>query len=189
MSAAAVPMPYRFTRAEYYRMGEVGLFNDKRVELLDGEIIAMAPQNPPHAGTTNRIAHILLRLLGTAVTIRIQSSIVLDDWSEPEPDITICRLDLDDYRREHPKANDVLLVIEVADTSLAYDRGRKVAAYANSSIAEYWIVNLTDGCVEVLSDPDPTARRYRQERRAFVGDTLPLPGETALAVADILPRP
>jgi Uma2 family endonuclease len=185
MSLAAVPTPHRFTRAEYYRMGEAGLFTDERVELLDGEIITMPPQNPPHAGYTNRLLSLLIRLLGTMFSVRVQTPIVLDDWSEPEPDIAICRFDPDDYRREHPKASDVLLVIEVAGTSLPYDRGRKVAAYAGSIIPEYWIVNLVDRRIEAFSDPDPVQQRYRTERYAVPGDTLALPNGATLPVADV----
>ncbi|MGH8007340.1 MAG: Uma2 family endonuclease, partial [Candidatus Binatia bacterium] len=133
---ATAPVARLFTREEFYRMGEAGLFTDERVELLDGEIIAMAPQNPPHAGTTSRLTSTLIRLLGTTFSIRAQLPIVLNDWSEPEPDIAICRLDPGDYRHAHPTASDVLLVIEVSDTSLFYDRSRKVAAYAGSGIPE-----------------------------------------------------
>jgi Uma2 family endonuclease len=182
----AVPTPHRFTRDEYYRMGEAGLFAEERVELLDGEIITMPPQNPPHAGTTSGLATAVIRLLGANFTVRIQAPIVLNDWSEPEPDIVVCRLDPDNYRHAHPKANDVLLVIEVAETTLAYDQGRKATAYAGSGLPEYWIVNLVDRRIEVLSDPDPIAQRYRKERYAVVGDALLLPGGVSLAVADIL---
>lgn len=182
----SAPTPYRFNREEYYRLWESGFFANKRVELLDGEIITMAPQNPPHAGTTSRLTALLFRLLGSSVTIRAQLPIILNDYSEPEPDVALCRLDPDDYRHEHPKASDVLLLIEVADTSLAYDRGRKVAAYAGSGVPEYWIVNLSDGRIEVFSDPDPVAQRYRQERLVFRGDTLTLPGGASLAAAEIL---
>src|SRR5262245_22966351 len=157
--AATVPVPHRFTREEYYRMGEAGLFADERVELLDGEIITMPPQNPPHAGVTSRIAQALIRLLGTLFSVRIQLPIVLDDWSEPEPDIAVCQLDPDDYEREHPRADQVWLVIEVAEASLSYDRSQKVAAYSRSSIPEYWIVNLLNRRIEVFSDPDPVAQR------------------------------
>jgi Uma2 family endonuclease len=182
----SAPAPYRFAREEYYRMWEAGLFSEKRVELLDGEIITMAPQNPPRAGRTNRIVRVLFPLLGSAFSVRAQAPIVLNNWSEPEPDIAICRFDADDYQYEHPKAGDVLLVIEVADTSLAYDRGRKVVAYAGGGIPEYWITNLTDRRIEVFSDPDPVAQRYRQERFVFHGNTLTLPGGASLAAADIL---
>src|SRR5215471_6800979 len=123
--AAATPTPYRFTRDEYYRMGDAGLFVDKRVELLDGEIITMPPQNPPHAGVLTRVSSTVMRLLGTTFTIRIQLPIVLDDWSEPEPDVAVCQFDLDDYERGHPHADQVLLVIEIAEASLSYDRTYK----------------------------------------------------------------
>jgi Uma2 family endonuclease len=186
--AATAPVPYRFTREEYYRMGEAGLFLDKRVELLDGEIITMPPQNPPHAGGLTRIPSVLMRLLGTAVAIRIQLPIVLDDWSEPEPDIAICQPDPDDYMFAHPRADQVLLLIEVADSSLPYDRGRKIPAYARSGIPECWIINLVDRKIEMFSDPDPAAQRYRTERSAVAGDTLSLPGGVLLAAAEILPR-
>lgn len=169
-------------------MGEAGLFTDERVELLDGETITMASQNSPHAAIVNRMAYILMRLLGQTVSLRIQTPIILDDWSEPEPDIAVCRPDPDDYEREHPKADQVLLVIEVADASLSYDRSRKVETYAGSGIPEYWVVNLVDRRLEGRSDPDPAARRYRQEQYAAAGDTLPLPGGVLLAAADILPR-
>src|SRR5581483_6075006 len=180
----AVPTPHRFTRDEYYRMGEAGLFAEERVELLDGEVITMPPQNPLHAGSTSRFATRLIRVLGTLFSVRMQLPIVLNDWSEPEPDVAICRFDPDDYRHEHPKASDVLLVVEVAATTLAYDRGRKVAAYASSGIPEYWIVNLVDRRIEVFRNPDATMQRYREERFVVPGDTLLLPGGVSVAVSD-----
>jgi len=186
--AATAPVPYRFTREEYYRMGEAGLFLGKRVELLDGEIITMPPQNPPHASGLTRVPSVLMRVLGTAVTLRVQLPIVLDDWSEPEPDIAICQPDPDDYMSAHPRADQVLLLIEVADSSLPYDRGRKIPAYARSGIPECWILNLVDRKIELFSDPDPVAQRYRSERQAILGDTLMLPGGITLPAAAILPR-
>jgi hypothetical protein len=99
MSARAAPVPHRFTRKEYYRMGEAGLFASERVELLGGEILTMPPQNPPHAGVLGLLPAILIRLLGAAFSVRVQLPVVLDDWSEPEPDIAIGRLDPDHYMR------------------------------------------------------------------------------------------
>ena len=185
---AAVPTPYRFTRDEYYRMGDAGLFVDQRVELLDGEIITMPPPNPPHAGVLTLVPSVLMRVLGASVAIRIQLPIVLDDWSEPEPDIAVCQLDPDSYMFAHPKADQVILLIEVAESSLLYDRGQKTVAYARSGIPEYWILNLVDRKVEMFSDPDPISQCYRMERSAGVGDMLLLPGGVALAATDILPR-
>jgi Uma2 family endonuclease len=186
--AAPVPVPHRFTREEYDRMGDAGLFIDERVELLDGEILTMSPQSPPHGGVTSRIAYTLMRLLGSTASVRIQLPIVLNDWSEPGPDVAICAPDPDDYEREHPRADQVLLVIEVADASLSYNHNRKVTAYARSGIAEYWIVNLVDRRIEVMSDPDSVAPRYRNECHAMAGDSLTLPGGVVLAASDILPR-
>ncbi len=180
------PTPYRFTRDEYYRLEEMGLFVDKRVELLDGEIISVPRPSPPHASCVTRIFTFMVRELKLAFSARTRAPIVLNEWSEPEPDVALCRFDADDYRHEHPKASEVHLVIEVADSSLAYARQRKTVAYAASGIPEYWIINLVDNRIEVFSDPDPVAQRYRQERSVFRGDTLTLPGGASLAAADIL---
>ncbi len=186
-SAHAFPFPHRFTRREYHRIAEMQLFLDERVELLDGVIVSMSAQRSAHASTVQRLVRLLLRMVGPEASVRAQAPIILDDWSEPEPDVAVCNLDPDDYAREHPRANQVQLVIEVADTSLAYDRTQKAAAYAASRITAYWIVNLVDRRVEVLADPDPVASRYRSEVVAAEGDTVVLPNGKALAVADILP--
>lgn len=187
-TTATGPTAHRFTREEYYRMGEAGLFTHERVELLDGEIITMSPHNPPHAGITSRLASVLIRLLGANFSVRVQAPIVLNDLSEPEPDIAVCELAPDDYEREHPWANQVLLVIEVADSSLFYDRNRKVVAYASSGIGEYWIINLVDRRIAVLNKPDSKGQRYQSEFYAEAGDSLSLPGGQLIAAADILPR-
>lgn len=168
-------------------MAEAGLFRDERVELLDGDIITMSPQLTPHAFTVNQLMYALITKLGAAAVVRVQAPIVLNNWSEPEPDIAVCVPVSDRYKQAHPRADQVLLVIEVAESSLAYDRTSKVQAYATSSIPEYWIVNLIDRRVEVLTDPDPAAQSYRQQRQAFTGDVLPLPGGSTLAVGVILP--
>jgi Uma2 family endonuclease len=119
--------------------------------------------------------------------VRVQDPIILNDWSEPEPDLAVCQPDPDYYKHAHPKPDQILLVIEVADSSLAYDRTRKAQAYAGSGIPEYWIVNLPDGQIEILTDPIPGTAQYRQRRLAFGGDTVSLPGGGSLAVSDLLP--
>lgn len=186
-STLTTPAPHRFTREEYHRMGKAGLFREERVELLDGEIITMSPKNSPHAATVHRLWSALSRILGPAAHVRAQDPIILNDWSEPEPDIAVCQPDPYDYAREHPHASQVLLVIEVADTSLSYDRTRKVPAYAGSGIPVCWLVTLRDRRVEVLTDPDPAARRYRAKQITSAGEVLPLLGGQSVAVADILP--
>ena len=159
--SSAAPAVHRFTRDEYYRMAEAGLFRDERVELLEGEIITMSPQNTPHASTVYRLDSRFQQQIGNTTCIRCQLPIVLNDWSEPEPDIAVCVPDPDDYSRTHPQPGQILLLVEVADASFPYDRGQKTAAYAASGIPELWIVNLPDRRIEVLTDPDPTTRTYR----------------------------
>jgi Uma2 family endonuclease len=168
-------------------MGRAGLFREERVELLDGEIITMSPQNSPHAATVHRLWSLLSRLFGSAAYVRAQAPVILDDWSEPEPDIAVCQPDPYDYAREHPRATQVLLVIEVAGSSLSYDRNRKARAYAASGIPMCWIVDLSGRRVEVLTDPDASARRYNHTLLVSEGETLSLPGGHAVAVVDILP--
>jgi Uma2 family endonuclease len=184
---AVAPTAHRFTRDEYYRMAEAGLFADERVELLDGEIITMSPKLTLHTFTVNRLMYALIAQLGTVALVRVQDPIVLNNWSESEPDIAVCQPDPDNYKQAHPRADQVLLVIEVAETSLLYDRTRKARAYAASAMPEYWIVNLVDRQVEVLTHPDVVRESYRQQRLAFAGDALTLLGGNLVAVSDILP--
>ncbi len=186
-STATAPAPYRFTRDEYYRMAEAGLFEKKRVELLDGEIITMSPQLTPHAFAVNRLMYEIIAKLGQTALVRVQAPIVLHSRSEPEPDIAVCIPVPDNYKHKHPTPDQVLLVIEVAESSLMYDRTRKARAYAAARIPEYWIVNLVDRQVEVLTDPDSASRNYKQKRIVKPDETLTLPGGSSIAVSDILP--
>lgn len=135
-SASLAPAPYRFTRDEYYRMVEAGFFHNKRVELLDGGILTMSLQNSLHAATVYRVAHALEQLIGNTTCVRCQLPIVLNDWSEPESDITVCAPEPNDYGQAHPRPNQVLLLIEVADTNVSFDTVQKAAAYAASGILE-----------------------------------------------------
>ena len=168
-------------------MGEAGLFAHERVELLDGTIVTMTPQSSPHAAVVNRLTRLLVPRLGHTLHVRVQSPIILDDWSEPEPDFVVCRADPHDYASGHPRARDIVLVCEVAISSLAFDRIAKAAAYAVSGIPTYWIVDVESRVVVVLDDPDPSTRGYRRERRFEEDATLEAPGGTWVAVTDVLP--
>ncbi|MEA2665696.1 MAG: hypothetical protein QOI11_2640 [Candidatus Eremiobacteraeota bacterium] len=140
------------TVEEFHRMWDAGIFrDDERVELLDGELIAVPPPSPPHAGSTDRIFSIFVRRFGDRTEVGSQRPVLLDDYSEPQPDIVLSRLCGDEYYTRHPNPNDVLLVVEVALSSLRHDRGRKLRAYARTGIAEVWIVNLVHRCVEVYA--------------------------------------
>ena len=169
-------------------MGEAGLFAHERVELLDGTIVTMCPQNSPHAATTYQLHRLLMRVLDDTVCVRAQLPIILDDWSEPEPDVAVCAADPDNYAREHPTPGRVLLVCEVASSSLAYDRSAKSSAYAASGIPEYWIIDVERRVVHVLADPERAASRYGRQVAMRDGDVLRVPGGATLTVAEVLPR-
>ncbi len=149
----ATPFPHRkFTVAEYYRMAETGiLLPGERLELIEGEIISMAPIGPRHAMCVDRIDELIREQLGRTVHVRVQNPIRLSNNTEPEPDITLAKRA--DYSTRHPVGEDVLLALEVADTTLEKDRTLKQKAYANAQIPEFWIVNLSEDVVEVYRNP------------------------------------
>jgi Uma2 family endonuclease len=158
---------YYFTVAEFERMGEAGVFTkDARLELIEGEIIEMSPIGSRHAACVNFISRFLNQALGNAALVSTQNPIRLNDFSEPEPDITLLRLRNDFYRDAHPTPADVLLIIEVADTTLAYDRQVKAPLYAKAGVAEVWIINLTEEQIEVYAEPsDGTYQTISNFRR------------------------
>jgi Uma2 family endonuclease len=142
-----------WTVDEYHRMIEVGLLTpDDKVELLEGQIIQMSPQRPPHAGTTQRIDRYLQNLLGSQADIRVQLPITLST-SEPEPDIAVVRIDPAAYGDHHPTPNEIFLLIEVAYTTLETDRGEKALIYAKANIADYWILDVSDRQVHIFRNP------------------------------------
>jgi Uma2 family endonuclease len=146
----------RFSVEEYHRMAEVGILKpDDRVELLDGDIIPMAPMSSRHAAAISKIAEWLQRAFAGRAMVRVQSPIRLDGFSEPEPDIALVRVDTSHYAEAHPRPADVLLLIEVAQSSLAYDRDVKIPQYARAGIAETWLVNLELQQVELFRVPGP----------------------------------
>lgn len=133
----------RFTADEYHRMGEAGIFShDERLELVDGEILKMPSINPRHAAAVDRASHALTLALGTTVIVRVQSPIHLNRFSEPQPDLVLLRAREDFYASAHPAPVDILLAIEIADSSLRYDREHKAPLYARANIVEYWLVDL-----------------------------------------------
>jgi Uma2 family endonuclease len=166
-----VPIPRRrFTREEYYRMAELGLFRGERVELIEGDIIKMSPVSAEHVTCVHRLFQWLFQVFSDA-TVRIQSPLNLGD-SEPEPDIAVVPGKAGDYLHAHPTT--ALLVVEVAQTSLEYDREVKAPLYARAGIPEYWIVNLDGQCIEVYRDPAPIGEGfgYRSRRIYLKGESL-----------------
>ena len=162
---------YRFTAEEYYRMGEVGILPpDVRVELVGGEIKRMPPIHPPHASIVHRLNAVLAGKLHGKVVVGIQSPIRLDDFNEPQPDVTVLRYRDDYYSRQHPTPADVLLTIEVADTSLRYDRDQKVPRYGAAGIPEAWLVDVQAKTITVFTEPH--ADGYGQERVLSPGQEI-----------------
>jgi Uma2 family endonuclease len=135
-------------------MGEAGVFSpDARVELVGGEIVEMPPIGERHAAAVDVAGELSREQLGRSVIIRVQNPIQLDDYSEPQPDISILKRRDDFYRHGHPRPEDVLLVIEMSESTLEYDRRVKVPLYARAGIPEVWIVNLIEERVETFTDP------------------------------------
>jgi Uma2 family endonuclease len=186
VQTALKPTVRRFTVAEFERLGTLGFFReDDRVELIKGEIIDMAPIGEPHAWCVRRLGHWLIRRLGDAALVDMQNPVVLGEGSQPQPDIAVLK-PRDDLYRQHPRAEDVLLLIEVADSSLDYDRQTKVPLYARSGIPETWLVALPEETLYVYREPSPDG--YREIRIFRRGDTIaPLAfPDAALSVSDLL---
>ena len=161
----------RFTVEEYHRMGEVGLLGeDDRVELIDGRILNMSPIGSQHAACVSLLNRMLRPVEETAI-VRVEDPIVLNDETEPQPDIAIVRFKDNLYADAHPRPEDVLLIVEVAETSLEEDREIKLPRYAASFIPEVWIVNLVENIIEVYRDPLILANGIPGYRRR--ADSLP----------------
>lgn len=158
-----------FNVTEYYRMMEAGILSESdHVELIDGEVIEMSPIGSRHAACVDRLNKFFNKL--EEVIVRVQNPIRLDDFSETQPDITLLRLRDDFYAQGHPTPSDVLLVVEVADSSTEFDRIVKLPLYAEARIPEFWLVNLPDEKIEVLSHPLNGA--YQKSQALKRGDNI-----------------
>lgn len=150
-----IALPTRkFTVEEYHKMAEVGLFhNGDRLELIKGEIIEMSPVGFKHASCVKKLNYLFSERLGDKVIIGVQDPIKLKDNSEPQPDLVLLKPRADFYSTQHPQPEDILLLIEVADSSIDYDRNVKIPLYAENKIQEVWLVNLNQYCLEVYQKP------------------------------------
>ena len=183
----------RWTRTEYDRLITHGVLGeDERIELLDGILVVREPQAARHSAALVALEQTLTGAFGPGFHVRPQLPLALDDSSEPEPDAVVVRGEPWDYARAHPATP--LLLVEIAETSLAIDRDYKGSLYARSGIADYWIVNLADSALEIYRVPAPAASapfgwEYRnRERLARGGSISPLAASTAvIAVAALLP--
>jgi Uma2 family endonuclease len=183
----------RWTREEYDKMVEAGIFlPGERVELIDGEVLAMSPQKSGHSIAVSLTEEALRVAFGAGYYVRTQMPLALDAFSEPEPDVIVVPGSPRDYRDAHPTS--ALLVVEVADTTLAYDRTQKGSLYARAGVADYWILNLLDQRLEVYRTPTPRPQeRYGSAYGTVQHYTAPeyvspltLP-HVRVPVADLLP--
>ena len=172
------PQKHPISAEEYLRMGEAGVFApEARLELIEGEIVEMAPIHPPHAGLVRRLSRLLSQQAGPRAQVSVQAPLVLSDRSVPQPDLALLEPRADDYMGAHPQASDVLLVIEVSDTTLAFDSKIKAALYARCGIAELWVVDVNDRAIHVFREPEEGG--YRVTFTAAAGgcvDCVGLPG-------------
>jgi Uma2 family endonuclease len=144
----------KWTVKEYQKLGEMGFFHpEERVELVSGNIIKMSAKGTAHTSALGRTDRLLQNLFGNLAWVRMQDPIALDDNSEPEPDIAVVRIDPFDYATHHPTPSEVYLIIEVADSSLAYDREIKANIYARSGIVDYWVLNVNERQLHVFREP------------------------------------
>lgn len=171
----------RFSIAEYHRLGELGFFGpDERVELIRGELIKMAAKGRFHSVCNSLLVEELIILLTRRARVRVQEPIILSTTdSEPEPDVVIARNRDDNYLSSHPEPADILLVIEVSDSTLKYDQRTKLSLYAEAGIANYWIFNLVDNQLEMYSEPYQKRQgnfNYRSQKVVLQNETVPIPG-------------
>jgi len=160
-TAQQTPTRHRITVPEFFRMGEIGVFApEARIELIDGELFDMPPIGPPHASRTTRISSILHRSLAERAIVSTQNPVILGDLNAPQPDIAVLKPRADFYATEHPQPDDILLLVEVAGTSLAHDRDRKLPLYARFAIPEVWLIDIGGGAVTIHRDPQPEQGSY-----------------------------
>jgi Uma2 family endonuclease len=166
----------RFTVHDYHRMGEAGILHeDDRVELIEGEIVEMTAIGTRHFSCVNVLTRLLVVSVGDEAIISVQNPVRLNEYTEPQPDLAVIRPR--DYRESLPEPDDVLLLIEVSDTTLPYDRGVKLPLYARAGIREVWIVDLPGETIERYTAPSANGyRRVEQMRRGQTLESTSLPG-------------
>jgi Uma2 family endonuclease len=168
----------RFTVHDYHRMGEAGILHeDDRVELIEGELVEMSAIGTRHFSCVNRLNRLLVMNVGDEAIVSVQNPVRLNEYNEPQPDVTVIRPR--DYRESLPMPEDVMLLIEVSDTTLAYDRGVKLPLYARAGVSEVWIVDLTGETIERYTDSSGEGYRGADRlRRGHRLESISLPSLT-----------
>jgi len=194
MTQLAEPHTMLWTKDLYYAAADGGAFDQKRVELIEGEIIEMSPMSSKHGMVIHRVQKVLERVFSDGYLVVAQTPLDLGDVSEPQPDVMICTGTEDDYMDLPP--THALLVVEIADSSLRYDRGQKASLYAKAGIEDYWIINLKDGTLEVYRTPmatptQPHSHGYKVVSSLKAQDYVsPLAApEAQISVGALIPTP
>ena len=187
ISVMSVLTAHRFTVDEFYRMVEIGVIPPQtRVELIEGQIIDMLPIGPFHSGILNELAEIFTLAADAKWIVTVQSPLRLDEQTAPQPDLMLLRPPHSQYRHAHPTPEDVLLLIEVADSSLTYDRATKLPQYARANVAEVWIVNLPERKVEIHREPDFGAYQSTESRQPGEQITPAACPKAVISIGDLL---
>ncbi len=178
----------RFPTRDYYKMAEVGILGaNDRVELIDGQVVEMSPKGPRHAATVYAFDSVLKNALGIRAMVRVQLPVHIDEFNEPEPDIAVVVPRDDRYVGAHPTPDEVILVVEVSESTLAFDCGVKAPLYAIAGIKEYWIADRTTDQIRIFRNPEGDG--YRTVEAVGPGGTVTIQafGKVALRVSDLLP--
>ncbi len=189
-ATSSPPTLYRFTTVDYNHLYEQHIISpDRRTELIDGTILDMSPIGVPHFNCVNALTQqLVLKTVGSAI-VSIQNSIQLDEHSQPQPDVALLTIEGENERTALPKPEEILLLIEVADSTLTYDRDIKGPLYAAAGIREFWLIDLQGDCVELYRDPSPNGYRTKLTRDrpdTIAPEALP---DCQLALDTILPKP
>jgi Uma2 family endonuclease len=186
------PRTHRYTVEEYYKMTELGFFDGKHVELIEGEVLEMSAMGRPHVWAVKRSARLLEELFEPGWFVQTQAPLRFGKRSEPEPDIAVVTGRMEDYPTEHPTTAD--LIVEVSDKTLYYDRKRKASLYAKAGIADYWVLNLKKNQLEIFRRPIPDADayygfKYADMRIVVEGESASplIKPDAAIAVTEMLP--
>ena len=185
------PHRYRLTVTEYHRLGENGIFDeDSRVEMIEGDLIVMPPIGEQHASKTRLLNRLFSLQVGDTAIVDVQNPVALDAHSEPQPDMVLLKPRPDFYESAHPRPEDVLLLIEVSDSTLRYDRDTKVPLYAKAGIPEVWLLDVAGQRLEIYRRPSPEGYREIRYPEATENIAPVLLPELSLSVASLfIPAP
>ncbi len=188
IALAIIPGSRRFTAQEYQQLAEIGVLGeDERVELIEGRIVQMCAKSMNHAIATRRANRFFTKLLGDRAIVSVQDPILLNDYSEPEPDIVLVAPPEERYLDHHPTPKEVFLVLEIADSSLAYDRDERCPLFAQNRIVQFCLLNLKDRELEDYRDPGRSGYRSKQTYAEGQSFNLAAFPKISVKVKDLLP--